>query len=59
LENAQSKLSAFQQQHQIVTADERLDVENTRLTEISNELVAAQSAAYDNSRACANSMKRE
>ena len=48
LENAQSKLSAFQQKHQIVTADERLDVENTRLTEISNELVAAQGAAYDN-----------
>lgn len=48
LEKAQSKLSAFQQKHQIVTADERLDVESTRLTEISNELVAAQAATYDN-----------
>jgi succinoglycan biosynthesis transport protein ExoP len=48
LEKAQSKLSAYQGEHGVIgTEDARLDVENARLTEISNHLVAAQAAMYD------------
>ena len=48
LENAQSKLSAYQGVHGVIgTDDTRLDVETARLTEISNHLVAAQAAMYD------------
>ncbi len=48
LEKAQSKLSAYQGEHGVIgTDDARLDVENARLTEIANHLVAAQAAMYD------------
>jgi succinoglycan biosynthesis transport protein ExoP len=48
LEKAQSKLSAYQGEHGVIgTDDARLDVENARLTEIANHLVAAQAVMYD------------
>ena len=42
LQNAQSKLTAFQQQEGIIATDERIDTENKRLEELSSNLVAAQ-----------------
>jgi chain length determinant protein EpsF len=49
LEKAQQKLSAYQSQKGLIgTDDARLDVENARLEELSNQLVAAQSAMYAN-----------
>ena len=49
LEAAQSKLSAFQQAHGIVATDDRIDVENTRLTELEQQLVTAQGQYADSS----------
>ncbi len=49
LERAQTRLSAFQQRNGIVGNDERLDVENARLAELSNQLVAAQAQSFDSS----------
>lgn len=45
LEQAQQKLSSFQQEHGIVSVDERLDVENARLSQLSAQLVTLQAAA--------------
>lgn len=42
LRNARSGLSKYQREHGIVAVDERLDVENSRLRELSSLLVAAQ-----------------
>jgi len=42
LEAAQSKLSSFQEKSGILSADERGDFETTRLTELSQQLMAAQ-----------------
>ncbi|MCX7279682.1 MAG: chain length determinant protein EpsF [Burkholderiales bacterium] len=42
LEAAQSRLSAYQQSKGIVANDERLDVENMRLAELSSQLVVLQ-----------------
>ena len=42
LEAAQQQLSAYQQSHRIVVADEKLDVETARLTELSSQLVDVQ-----------------
>lgn len=51
LEKAQSKLSAFQNEHGFIMTDERLDVENQRLNELSSQLVMIQSlSAEANSR---------
>ena len=47
LEVAQSKLSAFQRENGIVATDERLDVENARLAELSSQLVAVQAQRVD------------
>jgi polysaccharide biosynthesis transport protein len=47
LERAQAKLSAFQREHGVVVTDERLDVENSRLAELSTQLVLAQSQTYE------------
>lgn len=47
LENAQAKLSAYQRQHGIIATDERLDVENNRLNDLSTQLVQAQAQTYD------------
>ncbi len=47
LESAQTRLSNYQQKKGIVAVDERLDVENSRLAELSSQLVAAQAQTYD------------
>lgn len=47
LEAAQSKLSAYQQQHGIIASDERLDVETQRLNELNSQLVALQAVAAE------------
>ena len=49
METAQAKLSAFQQSKGIVATDERLDIENARLAELSTQLVAMQAAATESS----------
>ncbi len=45
LEAAQSRSSQFQKDKGIIASDERLDVENSRLNEISSQLVAMQALA--------------
>lgn len=45
LEQAQVRLSAYQRQKGILVNDERLDVENSRLSELSTQLVALQAVA--------------
>jgi len=47
LERAQSKLSAFQRAKGIIATDERLDVENARLNELSSQLVQIQAIASE------------
>lgn len=47
LEKAQSRVSEFQKQKGIIATDERLDVENARLSELSSQYVALQSLASD------------
>jgi len=47
LTEAQSKMSAFQQASGIVANEERLDIENQRLQELSSQLVAVQSLAVE------------
>jgi chain length determinant protein EpsF len=47
LEKAQTKLSDFQKEKGIIATDERLDVENARLGELSTQYVALQSLASD------------
>jgi chain length determinant protein EpsF len=49
LEKAQAKLSAYQRENEIVANDERLDVENARLTELSSQLTAVQAVAAESS----------
>jgi succinoglycan biosynthesis transport protein ExoP len=43
----QNKLTAFQKEKGLVAADERLDIESARLSEISTQLLAARNATYD------------
>lgn len=47
VERAQSKLSAYQKEHGIAFSDERLDLESTRLNDLSSQLVMAQAQTYD------------
>ena len=47
LEKAQASLSAYQREKGIIATDERLDVENNRLNELSTQLVTAQAQTYD------------
>jgi chain length determinant protein EpsF len=47
LEQSQEKLSSHQQSKGIVSLDEKLDIESTRLAELSSQLVAAQGQTYD------------
>lgn len=42
LDKAQRRLSDYQREHGIVASDERLDVENARLAELSSQLVSVQ-----------------
>jgi chain length determinant protein EpsF len=48
-EAAQQRLSEFQRKSGIITSDERLDVENARLNELSNQLVLMQAQSADSS----------
>lgn len=47
LEKAQGRLSAFQRESGVVMTDERMDVENQRLNELSSQLVILQSLASE------------
>lgn len=47
LEAAQAKLSAFQKKQGLTATDERLDVENARLNDLSSQLVALQALAAE------------
>jgi protein tyrosine kinase modulator len=47
LEQSQARLSAYQREHGLVASDERLDVENNKLVDLSNQLVQAQTQTYD------------
>lgn len=47
LERAQKKLSAYQQQKGIIATDERLDVENARLNELSSQLTQMQALSAE------------
>ncbi|MDB5817643.1 MAG: epsF, partial [Rhizobacter sp.] len=49
LEKAQAKLSAYQQKNGIVATDEKLDVENQRLAELTTQLTVLQGQATDSS----------
>lgn len=46
LEDAQAKLTAYHQKRGIVSADERMDVENTRLAGLSEQVVRAQEQTF-------------
>lgn len=47
LEKAQARLSSFQKDNGIIASDERLDVENARLNELSSQLVALQAVSAE------------
>ena len=47
VEKAQANLSAYQREKGIIATDERIDVENNRLNELSSQYVAAQTQSYD------------
>jgi chain length determinant protein EpsF len=47
LEDAQAKLTDYHRQQGIISADERYDVENARLGEISTQLVRTQDQTFD------------
>lgn len=46
-EQAQSRLSKYQQENNIYSADNRLDIETARLNELSSQLVAVQGQSMD------------
>lgn len=48
-EQAQAKLSDYQREHGIVESEERMDVESQRMAQLSSQMVAAKTAAYDSS----------
>ena len=47
LERAQTRVSAFQKEKGIIATDERLDVENARLSELSSQLVMLQALSSE------------
>ena len=47
LERAQERLTRYHRREGIISADERADVENARLSELSAQLVKAQEQTYD------------
>jgi chain length determinant protein EpsF len=49
LESAQTRLSTFQKDNSIIASDERLDIENSRLNELSSQLTALQSISAESS----------
>lgn len=49
LEKAQARLSTFQSENGIIASDERLDVESSRLNELSSQLTALQAISAESS----------
>jgi chain length determinant protein EpsF len=49
LEKAQNRLSSFQKDNGIIASDERLDVENARLNELSSQLTSLQAISAESS----------
>ena len=49
LESSRAKLSTYEREHGIIASDERLDVENNRLSELSSQLVALQALSAESS----------
>ncbi len=49
LEKAQTRVSTFQKENGIIATDERLDVENARLNELSSQLTMLQAIAAESS----------
>jgi chain length determinant protein EpsF len=49
LEAAQSRLSSFQKAKSIIASDERLDIENSRLNDLSSQLTALQAISAESS----------
>ena len=47
LEKAQARVSAFQKEKGIIATDERLDIENARLSELSSQLVMIQTLSSE------------
>jgi polysaccharide biosynthesis transport protein len=47
LESAQNKVAEFQQRKGLIVSDERMDLESTRLSELSSQLVALQGTAAE------------
>ena len=47
VEEAQSKLTTYQQQHRIVATDDRIDMETARLASLSEQLVNAQAQTFE------------
>jgi succinoglycan biosynthesis transport protein ExoP len=47
LEQAQTRLSAFQKQEGLLETDARIDIENNRLTELSTQVLQAQAQSAD------------
>ncbi len=50
LEAAQSKYTAYQRDKGIIASDERLDIENSRLNELSSQLVALQAVTNESNK---------
>ena len=46
-EESQAKLAKFQREKGIIVSDERLDIENARLSELSTQALQAQNLTYD------------
>ncbi len=46
-EDAQARLAAFQKEKGIIATDERVDVENARLAQLSTQMLQAQDATFD------------
>jgi polysaccharide biosynthesis transport protein len=46
LDAAQARLARYQQDHGITATDERLDIESTRLNDLSSQVAVAESEAY-------------
>lgn len=49
LEAAQQRLAAYQREHGILVADDRIDLEQTRLAELARQLASLQSQSVDSS----------
>jgi polysaccharide biosynthesis transport protein len=47
LDRSQARVSEFQRTHGIVASDERIDVENARLNELTSQLVVVQAQTYE------------